>query len=86
MNSQEWCDAFMTGIENENKWGSHTVNGVEVPFNWSTDRSYWFSDSRFFDSNGNPLYDTDWQDEAMRTAISHNHQLNIQQGGEKSSV
>lgn len=35
MNSQEWCDAFMTGIENENKWGSHTVNGVEVPFNWS---------------------------------------------------
>ena len=40
----------------------------------------------FFDSNGNPLYDTDWQDEATRTAISHNHQLNVQQGGEKSSM
>ena len=29
---------------------------------------------------------TDWQDEATRTAISHNHQLNVQQGGEKSSM
>ena len=77
MNAQEWCDAFMTGIENENRWDG---------FNWSTDRSYWFSDRRFFDANGNPLYDTDWQDESTRTAISHNHQLNIQQAGEKSSM
>ena len=77
MNAQEWCDAFMTGLENENKWGG---------FNWSMNRADWFTDSRFFDSNGNPLYDTDWQDEAMRTAVSHNHQLNIQQGGEKSSM
>ena len=46
MNAQEWCDAFMEGIENENKWGGT---------NWSTDRSYWFSDSRFFDADGNPL-------------------------------
>lgn len=77
MNAQEWCDAFMTGLTNENKWGG---------FNWSLNPADWFTDSRFFDSNGNPLYDTDWQDEAMRTAISHNHQLNIQQGGEKSSM
>ena len=28
-----------------------------------------------FDANGKPLYDTDWQDEAYRTAISHNHQI-----------
>lgn len=77
MNAQEWCDAFMTGIGNENRWGG---------FNWPTDRSYWFADRRFFDENGNPLYDTDWQDEAMRVAVSHNHQLNIQQGNEKSSV
>ena len=77
MNAQEWCDAFMTGLQNENQWAG---------FNWPMDRSYWFSDRRFFDENGNPLYDTDWQDEAMRTAISHNHQLSIQQGGEKSSM
>ena len=77
MNSQEWCDAFMQGIENENRWGG---------FNWSTNRADWFTDRRFFDENGNPLYDTDWQDEATRTAISHNHQLNVQQAGEKSSM
>ena len=86
MNAQEWCDAFMTGLANENKWGSHTVDGVSVPFEWSSNPADWFTDRRFFDENGNPLYDTDWQDEAMRVAVSHNHQLNIQQGGEKSSM
>ena len=73
----------MQGIENENRWGSDKDGN---PFNWSTNRADWFTDRRFFDSNGNPLYDTDWQDEATRTAISHNHQLNVQQGGEKSSM
>ena len=77
MNAQEWCDAFMTGLANENKWGG---------FNWSLNPADWFTDRRFFDENGSPLYDTDWQDEAMRVAVSHNHQLNIQQGGEKSSL
>lgn len=44
------------------------------------------SDSRFFDSNGKPLYDTDWQDAVTRTAFSHSHQLNIQSQMGKSSV
>lgn len=77
MNAQEWCDAFMQGLENENKWQGAS---------WSLDRSYWFSDRNYFDANGNPLYDTDWQDEATRTAVSHNHQINIQQAGKNSSV
>ena len=67
----------MQGLENENKWQGK---------NWSLNRSDWFNDSRYFDSNGNPMYDTNWQDEATRNAISHNHQLNIQQGGKNSSV
>jgi len=33
-----------------------------------------------FDANGNPLYDTDWQNELFRTAPSHNHQLGFTQG------
>ena len=37
---------------------------MAIHFNWSTNRADWFTDRRFFDSNGNPLYDTDWQDEA----------------------
>lgn len=86
MNAREWCDAFMQGLANENKWGMHDVNGVSVPFNWSLNRTDWFNDPNYFDAGGNPLYDTDWQDEATRTAVSHNHQINIQQGGKNSSV
>ncbi|MGS2762426.1 SusC/RagA family TonB-linked outer membrane protein [Sinomicrobium sp. M5D2P9] len=77
LNAQEWTDAFMIGLENENKY---------MGYDWSLDRSYWFSDREYFDENGNPLYDTDWQREATRTALSHNHQVGIQSRGEKSSV
>lgn len=37
-----------------------------------------------FDTNGNPLYDTDWQDAATRTAFSHRHYLTLNTGSEKS--
>ena len=43
------------------------------------------SDPLLFDNNGNPLYNTNWQKEATRSALSHNHQLNVQQQGKKSS-
>lgn len=77
LNAEEWCEAFMTGLANENRWQGK---------NWSLDRADWFTDRDYFDANGNPIYDTDWQDEASRTAVSHNHQLNVQQGGKNSSV
>jgi len=77
LNAQEWTDAFMIGLENEN-----TYQGKK----WSLDRKTWFTDRNYFDANGNPIYDTDWQKEASRNAISHNHQINVQQGDEKSSV
>ncbi len=44
------------------------------------------SDPLIFDSNGNPLYDTDWQKEATRNAWSQSHQLNLQQQGKNSSI
>ena len=77
LNAQEWTDTFMKGLENENKW---------LGTNWSLNRTDWFTDRNYFDANGNPIYDTDWQDEATRTAVSHNHQLNIQQAGKNSSM
>lgn len=77
LNAQEWCDAFMIGLENENKYQGKS---------WSLNRADWFTDRNYFDANGNPLYSTDWQREATRTAISNNHQLNIQQGGKNSSM
>lgn len=35
------------------------------------------TDSRLFDANGNPLYDTDWQDEAIQNAFSQTHQISV---------
>jgi TonB-linked SusC/RagA family outer membrane protein len=77
LNAQEWCDAFMQGLKNENE---------NMGYNWSLDKTKWFTDRNYFDASGNPLYDTNWQKEATRTAFSYNHQLNIQQSGKNSSV
>jgi TonB-linked SusC/RagA family outer membrane protein len=38
-----------------------------------------------FDANGNPLYDTDWQDEAFQKALTQNHQLSFTGGNGKDS-
>jgi TonB-linked SusC/RagA family outer membrane protein len=38
-----------------------------------------------FDANGNPLYDTDWQDEAFQKAFTQNHQLSLTGGNAKDS-
>ncbi|MXV52476.1 SusC/RagA family TonB-linked outer membrane protein [Pedobacter sp. HMF7647] len=38
-----------------------------------------------FDSNGNPLYNTDWMEEATQSKLSQNHQLSFTNGNDKSS-
>ncbi|MDB5262149.1 MAG: SusC/RagA family TonB-linked outer membrane protein, partial [Adhaeribacter sp.] len=38
-----------------------------------------------FDANGNPLYDTDWQEEATQNALTQNHQLSFTGGNTKDS-
>ncbi|WP_084148745.1 SusC/RagA family TonB-linked outer membrane protein [Arenibacter latericius] len=43
------------------------------------------TDPRLFDSNGKPLYDTDWQDETIRDAFIQNHQLSFTGGNENSN-
>ena len=35
------------------------------------------TDTRLFDGSGRPLYDTDWQDEAIRDAFSQTHQISV---------
>ncbi|WP_228237845.1 SusC/RagA family TonB-linked outer membrane protein [Allomuricauda sp. M10] len=37
-----------------------------------------------FDENNNPIYNTNWQDEALRTAYSTHHHLSITSGTDKS--
>lgn len=77
MDSNEWMAAFKQGLENANAWQGK---------NFDTDLSKIFTDERFFNSDGTPIYNTDWQKEASRTSISHNHQLSIQRAGKTSSV
>lgn len=77
MDSNEWMAAFKQGLENANAWRGK---------NFTTDLSQIFTDERLFNADGTPKYNTDWQKEATRTAISHNHQLSIQRGDQNSSV
>lgn len=73
LNAEEWLQVVETGMANTPKYRP----GVTPTFTKS--------DPRLFDASGNPLYDTDWQEEATRTAISHNHQLSLQTRGNMSS-
>ena len=75
LNAEEWLEVVRTGMENTPKYRP----GDPAPV-------FTTNDPNLFDAQGNPLYDTDWQDEATRTAYSNNHQLSIQQGSEKSSI
>lgn len=77
LNSREWLEVIKVGYQNAPKYKNYTPETVP---------RIKFTDSNLFDSNGNPLYDTDWQEEATRTSISHNHQFSIRQGNQKSSV
>lgn len=76
MDSYEWMSTFKKGLENANRWQGK---------NFDTDLSKIFTDRRYFDAEGNPLYNTDWQEEASRTSFSHNHELSIQRTGENGS-
>lgn len=77
LNAAQWQEAFMTGLKNSN-----TYHGTI----YSLDMKDHFTDRRYFDANGRAIYDTDWQREATRDALSHNHQISIQQSGNKSSI
>jgi TonB-linked SusC/RagA family outer membrane protein len=43
------------------------------------------TDPRVFDANQNPLFDTDWLEEASQSKLSQNHQLGFQGGNERTT-
>jgi TonB-linked SusC/RagA family outer membrane protein len=60
------------------------------PEGWATGTKYTDprtkrTNPKLFDAQGNPLYDTDWQDESFKKAFSQNHQLGFTNGNEKGS-
>ena len=73
LNAEEWLEVVRIGMDNTPKYRPES------------DPVFTTNDPNLFDENGDPLYDTDWQDEATRTAISHSHQLSIQQRTGNSS-
>jgi len=73
LNSAEFMEVLETGFNN------HPLYSDQPIPEFTTD------DPNLFDAEGNPIYDTDWQEEATRTAISHNHQLSLQSKAENSS-
>ena len=77
MDANEWMSTFKQGLENANEFQGK---------NFTTDLSQIFTDERLFNADGSPKYNTNWQDEASRTASSHNHQISIQRTGEGSSI
>ena len=73
LNSEEWLEVVRIGMEN-----APLYRDGPAP-------TFTTNDPDLFDEDGNPLYDTDWQDEATRTAITHNHQLSVRQRTGNSS-
>lgn len=82
MNAQEFLEMEDIAFANLSKYpaGRKTLADKGLS-EWIPRRT----DPLFFDENGNPLYDTDWQDAVTRKAISHSHQLNVQHQGNKTS-
>jgi TonB-linked SusC/RagA family outer membrane protein len=73
LDSKQWLQALAGGMANNAIWGAapRTLN---------------LSDTRLFNSDGTPKYNTDWQKASTRTAVSNNHELSIQSRGENSST
>lgn len=78
MDASEWWQNYNTTMDNAKKYD---------PSGYERGKYKKVSPSdlpKLFDNNGNPIYNTDWQDEAYRTAINHNHQISIRGGADKT--
>lgn len=73
LNSKQWLGVLAGGMANNSIWGA-------------APRSLDLSDSRLFNTDGTPKYNTDWQKASTRTAVSNNHEISIQSRGENSST
>lgn len=79
LNSKEWWSVYNTGFDNIQKYDPsgyaqgkyQRVLAADLP--------------NLFDSSGNPIYDTNWEDETYRTAVSYNHQIGLRGGNEKTT-
>ncbi len=73
LNADEFMEVLERGFANHSQYSNSPIP------------AFTRNDPNLFDGNGKPLYNTDWQEEATRTALSQNHQLSFQSKAEKSS-
>lgn len=70
LNSQEFLATEDLAYQNAKKYDPNGwANGIYK------DPKLKRTNPKLFDANGNPLYDTDWQDESFQQAFTQNHQL-----------
>lgn len=79
LNSSGFLETELNSYKNAEKYdpSGWKAGDYEDPMNYR-------SNDNLFNENGDPLYDTDWQKEATRTAVSQNHNLSIT-GGDKDN-
>ncbi len=79
LNAQEFMDVYNTAYDNAEKYDpSGFAQGRYVranPVNYPD----------LFDSNGRPIYDTDWEDEVYGTAWAQNHNIAFRGGSNTTS-
>src|SRR6218665_3027063 len=73
LNSNEFLDVLRGGMANNSIWDVDTKTLITT-------------DSKIFNPDGSPKYNTNWQRETTRTAVSNNHQIGIQTRSENSST
>ncbi len=80
LNAQEFLQIEMNSYNNAQKYDPQgwANSKYQNPMTYRNNR-------KLFDVNGHPLYDTDWQKEATRTAFSQNHNLSFTGGNKKQS-
>jgi len=76
MNSEEFMTVQKMGFENAPVFKTYAPGTAPVLV---------LNSANLFDSQGKPLYDTDWEKESTRFAISYDQQLNVQVRGAKTS-
>ncbi len=91
LNADEFMQIWDTGYKNAEKFDPEGwKSGKYANYSPEYVREHYkigntYGNRELFDDAGRPLYDTDWQDEATRVAVSQNHNLAITGGSEKTS-
>ena len=78
LDAQEFVDIYNLSFANGQKFDQ--LGGVWLPPKALNHTNF----PLLFDANDKPLYNTNWESEVYKPALSHSHQLNFQGGSEKT--